>query len=213
MVQKIKHNWFRRHWIITIILIIFIIGGIGSIFSPEEQSKSSGTKTISNGNTNSAVISGNLESFFPIRSEIPTEFTSTPISDLDISKDISNIENAEGLKSVKSMGINKIEGTMSYIDVDMLIYEFSSQEQAKNYYEFFVNKIKQTGGYSEMSVSSRATCFGFTENYGISAGQFANVFCYNKNIYFEVWGASGYTLKKPNNDVKTMLSIIDGKIK
>lgn len=204
--EMMQKSWFRRHWILlTIIVIALIIASsfINNSFNPKQNSNGSG------GNTNSAVISGNLESFFPTRSEIPTEFTTAPISNLDI----ANIENAEGIKSAKSMSIDKIEGSMGYITVDMFIDEFSSQEQAKNYYDFLVNKQRQAGGYSEMSVSSKATCFGYTEDYGISGGQFANVLCYNKNIYFEVDGVSGNTLKKPNNDVKTMLSIIDGKIK
>jgi len=205
MVTEIKTNasWIRRHPIWTGIiafLLVFII--IGALIPEDETTKSS------NGSTNSAVISGTLDSFFPTREEIPTEFTITPISNLDI----SNIENAEGVKSAKSMSINKLEGSMGVIAVDMVIDEFSSQEQAKNYYESLVNGQKQAGGYSEMSVSSKATCFGYTEDYGLSA-QFANVLCYNKNVFFEVSGTSSNTFKKSNNDVKTMLSVIDEKIK
>jgi hypothetical protein len=200
-----KRNWFRRHWLIvtiTIIALIIASSFINNSFNPKQDSNNSESKI------NSAVVSGSLESFFPIRSEIPTEFTITPISD----SDITNIKNAEGLKSVKSMSIDKIEGSMGSIVIDMTIDEFSSQEQAKKYYDFLVNEHKQAGGYSEMSISSHSTCFGYTEDYGISA-QYANVLCYNKNIWFEVAGVSGNTFKKPNNDVKTMVSIIDGKIK
>ena len=45
MAEEKKKSWFRRHWIITIILIIFIIGGIGSILFPEEQSDNPKTET------------------------------------------------------------------------------------------------------------------------------------------------------------------------
>jgi hypothetical protein len=199
-----KKKWYKRWWVwVLIVFGVFIFIGI---FSPSENNtSSSGTKPISEGSTNSAVISGNLESFFPTREEIPTEFAGGTITDLVVA-------NVTGLNQAKSMSIEKIEGTMGAIVIDMFINEFSSQEQAKSYYDFLVNEKKQAGGYSEMSVSSHSTCFGYTEDYGISA-QYANVLCYNKNVYFEVDGVSASTFKKPNNDVKTMLSIIDGKIK
>jgi hypothetical protein len=40
MVQEIKHNWFRRHWIISIILVILIIGIIGSAFDSSSNNAS-----------------------------------------------------------------------------------------------------------------------------------------------------------------------------
>jgi len=53
MVTEIsKKNWFRKHWIISIILGIFILGLIGSMFNTEsdnhstETSKSSGITNL-----------------------------------------------------------------------------------------------------------------------------------------------------------------------
>ena len=37
MVSEIKKNWFRRHWILTTILVFFLIGVIGVIFEDRED--------------------------------------------------------------------------------------------------------------------------------------------------------------------------------
>lgn len=55
MVAKIKQeikkkSWFRRHWILTIILIIVILGVIGIIVPKEDNSNTGGLKMI-NSNT------------------------------------------------------------------------------------------------------------------------------------------------------------------
>jgi len=74
MVTEIKNkNWFRRHWIISIFLGLFVIGLIGSIFEEESANTQisdsqnnlqdvtslSGTKLIKTPDTDSMLISLN----------------------------------------------------------------------------------------------------------------------------------------------------------
>ncbi|VVB83633.1 Uncharacterised protein [uncultured archaeon] len=239
-----KKKWFKTWWGITLIVVL-ALGILAGIVNPEnksntttgnaissdssqENSGQSDNSASSNSNTTGKTISEqtnlniekgyvvtseNLEDFFPTREEIPTEFEGNAIP---TNLDISSIQNANGLKSAKSMSIDKIlavySTTASDISLDISIYEFTSEEQAKSYYDNSVSSIKSDGGYTQLSISSRATCFGYTEDDGLSA-KFATIECYNKNIYFEIDGVSSNTLKKPDSDVKKMVSIIDGKIK
>ena len=207
MQKEKKKSWFRRHWILTIILIIAIISIISAIANnssnPKQDSNSSETKT------DSAVVSGNLESFFPTREEIPTEFRGGAIPS---DKNISSVQNAVGLEQAKSMFVEKIIGGNGVISLKVNIYEFLSKDNAQNYYDSLVNEKKESGGYTKLSVSSRATCFGYSEDYSYSVGM-AEFLCYNKNIFFSVNGLSANTLENSNSDVKNIISIIDGKIK
>lgn len=44
MVETKKKNWFRRHWILTIILGIVVLGIIAGMFGGDSQSNSSSTE-------------------------------------------------------------------------------------------------------------------------------------------------------------------------
>ena len=48
MTQEKQQSWFRKHWILTIIIVLVVLGIIGAAFSPESQdSNKTGTTSQS----------------------------------------------------------------------------------------------------------------------------------------------------------------------
>jgi hypothetical protein len=73
-----KKSWFRRHWILTIFFVIFIIGGIGAIFFPDEQSNNSETEGLTE-NLSSASINSNAV-------ETSSKYVASDIEKMSLSK-------------------------------------------------------------------------------------------------------------------------------
>ena len=182
----------RIIFIMIIIPVIILLVIIGINLDPTQNNYPNNSENVS-----SNIISRDINSFLPTREEIPTEFQ------ID--------SNSNGTISLsKVLGI--YGATESIETIIISISNFSSEEEAQNQYSSQVNSIKSAGGYSSLSIPSKSTCFAYTEDYGLSA-KLATILCYNKNILFSIEGQTDNSLKSSNNDVKIMLSIIDGKIK
>lgn len=209
---KIKKAWYKKWW--AILLFIFIALGIFSAFIPSDKgtnAPSAETATTGSSNTQpptDTLITKSLDDMFPSRGEIPTEFTIDSLQDLDIKV----IPSSVGLESAKLMAISKLEGTYGLIGVNIDIYKFSSIENAKLYYDTFVNGVKQEGGYTEINMpTTKATCFGYELDYGIQA-KFVTGVCRNKNIFFMVEGTSSNTLKSSESYMKDIVRNIDKRL-
>lgn len=201
---KTVKKWYKR-WYMIVLYIIVGIGLIGNLMeeTPETEKTATPTDTGAIKEIN-ILITKSPNEMLPTREEIPTEFT------IDEENDV-NINDIQGLESGRTLSISKLEGYSGYISVDMEVYKFSSNENAKGYYENRVNSVKYERGYIEMGISTRATCFGYTEDLGFTVKS-ANGLCYKDNIFFMVLGVSDKTLKKSDSYVKDMLSIIDKKV-
>jgi len=166
MEQK-KKSWFRRHWIISIILVFVIIGTIGSLFDNEEAQ---------NSNKESSSIKKEPMDLLPTREEIDSEWENIKINNQDI--------DASGFDSGASLEMDRMESlslSLAYI----FVYKFDSKNYADSFYSAEINKVKERGGYTEISTSGiDAICFGYKGG-DLYEGYYYSFYCKKDNIFFQ----------------------------
>ena len=201
-----KKSWYKRWWAIVLYVLfgIFILAGIfGGNNSDTSQN---GKNTI---DSSQKTITKSLQEMLPSRQNIPTEFTLDKPSNLTLS------EIPDGFDSGIKSSATKIVGSMGtgVIVIDFQVIKFNTSEQAKSYYTTEIDKIKNDGGYSEVSISvpSRAECFSFTQDYGYQA-QFATSDCVKDNIAYEVLVTSAQSIESPKKYLKDMITSLDNAI-
>ena len=191
MEQKQK-SWFRRHLILTIILIFLVIGGIGVIFEGDNSNTpgdvineqiqqgedapiivlNKNTETISKDST---IIKKDPMDLLPTREEIDTEWENIKI-------DNQGIE-ASGFDSGADFQMDRME-SMSLSVAYIFVAKFDSKNYADSFYSIKINKVKEGGGYTEISTSGiDATCFGY-KNGDLYEGYRYTFYCKKSNIFF-----------------------------
>ncbi len=120
MVTEIKNkNWFRRHWILTIIIIFIIMGGIGAIFSEEEI-----ISTTNNQEQAKIYSIGEKIIIDKIDYSVDSVFTSSALGSL------YNVEEAKGVFVIISLTVkNNGNGDMSLSTTDFSLID----SQGRNY--------------------------------------------------------------------------------
>jgi len=207
-------SWFRRHWIITIILVLFVLGIIGSLFTYNEPANITGnainvpekesgpenylhTEEVKNSN----LISEHPIDLLPMREEIDTEWENI--------KREERIINDSGFNSGASLNMDRIE-SVSMTSAYVLILKFNSKDYAASYYSNSVSEVKEGGGYTEIPTSGiDATCFGY-KNGDLYEGYYYTFYCQEKNIFFLTEVGTFSVLRSGNS--KELAKIVADKL-
>ncbi|MFH1365588.1 MAG: hypothetical protein ABIH28_03325 [archaeon] len=194
MAIEIKQkNWFKRHWIVSIILGILILGAIGSMFE-ETESTQGKVKLLNSTNdqkdTESIILKKEPLDLLPTREEIDTEWENI--------KTKERIIEEQGFVSGASLDMDRME-SVSLSTAYIFIAKFESKNYAESFYSTSVSKVKEGGGYTETSTSGiDASCFGYKGG-DLYEGYYYTFYCKKENIFFltEVAtfsaGRSGYS--------------------
>ncbi len=195
---------WKKKLLIGSLSLLFIVVGLGLIFSGSETSESSKISgQITGISEQQSLITSPVDNILPTRNEIPTEFV------IDSPEDISASVSASNLEEAKIISTNKIEGSFGAISVSYSVYKFSTLESAQGYYNSVVNDIVQSGGYSEIKLSD--SCFGYKEDYGFQAKAGSGI-CLEKNVVFSVDFSSANTFKNPDDFIKDGIKLLDKKV-
>lgn len=195
-------------WAVIIIGII-IIGFTANTERSTQESSGDINKIKTDLGISKKTITKPLLEMLPSRQDIPTEFKMDAPSNFTPSQIPGGFDSGIKISATKIIGAT---GT-GIIVADFNIMKFKSNEQAKNYHNFDTSRIKNEGGYSEisLSVSSEAECFSFTEDYGYQ-GRFATSDCVKDNLAYQVIITGTQTFEKPQKYLKDMITILDNRI-
>ncbi len=193
--------------LILFVAVVFISGCIQeattspSAINQEQTAQPKVQYTESTSTNTNAVntITKTPTEIIPTRAEIPTEFITGKTENLTL--------NVTGFESGIKLETTKIEGA-GVILIDYSVYQFSTPTTAKAYNDEIVNRIKETGGYKEISISD---CFAYKEDFGIN-GVVGESICLKKNIVYIIAGSSLETPKSIDTFMRDGTSTISKKI-
>ena len=195
-------------WTVIIIGII-IVGFTANTETPTKESSSGVNKIKIDLSTTQKTITKSVSEMLPSRQDIPTEFK------MDAPSNFTPSQMPDGFDSGIKTSATKIVGSTGtgIIVADFNIIKFKSNEQARNYHNSDTNRIRNEGGYTDisLSVSSGAECFSFTEDYGYQ-GRFATSDCVKDNLAYQVIITATQTFEKPQKYLKDMITLLDNKI-
>lgn len=188
MKKEKQKSWFRRHPILTILIVLFVgipllIGIIGGFMGG-----------ISEGEKTSEPIMKSSVSLLPQDSDIDREWLIDPIE--SISSDSEGFVDGAGRK------IKKAE-TFSGSTVELKVYRFDSLDNANSYYTQEKQKI-DIRGVKEWNLGN--DCFGIDRD--VSLAGTAEGFCLRNNFVFYTKSVSTSYLHASDGKefMKTMLN-------
>ena len=136
-------SWFRRHWVISIFLLLVIIGTIGTNLGGENS-------TISGNSIRGEIYYSNASSFIPLNEEIDTNWKIVGRKETIVEFD--NFEEGFSLEIDKLNGLSLSTG---YVFVNI----FEETEDAKGYYQEDLNYWENERGYEKISSPVDGNCF------------------------------------------------------
>lgn len=172
--------------LLAIIVVVLISGCVSS------SSGSSGQEMT--------LITKSLNDILPVRSDIATEFTIGKTKDVNLT--------ATGFESGKELSATKMENSVGFIVVNYAVYKFSAIDYAKLYYNSIVDKTKETGGYSEISIYR---CFAYRKDYGLQANLGTSI-CQKNNIVYSVQVTSKYSSESVDDRLRDATNLLGNKV-
>ena len=212
MAEIKSQNWFRRHWIISIFLGLFVLGIVGSLFDDSEKNLTGNVVNEQSGNEEDIRFS--LESILPEMKNFPTEYTRGDIENIEESDgNLKAYDTNQGFVNGKKFYFSKYElgysSVTDYFDVAMMLYEFKNQEDAVNFKKEIENFMENQGGYSEVNLNVKGNCFNTKEDFGYSGGNIVSSVCQKDNVIYWTELSVTNSFKDSEDFIKDFIDVIE----
>lgn len=147
----------------------------------------------------SQLITGELSSFLPSRSDLSTEWALDKVQDF-------GADESKGIVKQLLGGMRKDP----QVPIDVYLYQFDTSANAEKFMTDELIPIKDQGGYKELDVSKYGSdCYG--TNVQTSMAEFAKIRCVKKNVYIRIEG-QGLAYMSTVSDTKTIADIVIPKV-